>query len=172
MTAQKLQAGIDFPIITLPNSDGGEIALGGAHHRWTLLVIYRGKHCPRCKKYLNQLETMLPDWDKAGFDIVVISADSQEKALADKAEFGWSFTLGHSLSMDQMRALGLYISTPLSDAETDSPFAEPALFGINPEGKAQIISINNAPAVRPDLVELLDGMIFTVEHKRPIRGTA
>lgn len=172
MTDQKLAAGALFPGISLPNLDGGEITLGGAKDRWTLFIIYRGKHCPRCKKYLNQLNTMLSDWDKAGFDVVVASADTEEKAAADKSKFGWSFELGHSLSMEHMRALGLYISTPLSDAETDRPFSEPAMFGINPDGKAQIISINNAPAVRPDLVELLDGMIFTVENNRPIRGIA
>lgn len=172
MTSEKMKAGAIFPVLTLPNVAGGDITLGGAKDRWTLFIVYRGKHCPRCKKYLNQLETMLSDWDKTGFDIVVASADPEENALADKAEFGWSFPLAYGLTMEHMRVLGLYVSTPLSDAETDRPFAEPALFGINPKGEAQIISINNAPAVRPDLVELLDGMIFTVEHNRPIRGIA
>lgn len=170
--SNKLTAGAAFPLTELPKIGGGALTLGGKKDRWTLLIIYRGKHCPRCKKYLNQLQQMLPAWDEAQFDVAVISADVEAKAAADQAEFGWTFDLGYGLTKPQMRAMGLYISEPLSAAEADGLFAEPAMFGITPDGIAQIISINNAPAVRPDLVELLDGMIFTLANNRPVRGMA
>lgn len=54
--------------------------MGGVKDRWTLLVVYRGKHCGRCKPYLNKLQGMKAAWEDAGFDIVTVSADPIEKA--------------------------------------------------------------------------------------------
>jgi len=34
------------------------------------------------------------------------------------------------------------------------------------------VDISNGPASRPDLEELLDGMIFNIDNNRPVRGTA
>jgi peroxiredoxin len=157
--------------MTFANANGGEITVGGPSKNWTLLVVYRGKHCPRCKKYLNILNDMCSDWADAGFDIAVVSADSQEKAQADLAEFGWGFDLGYGLTEDQMATLGVYVSDPLSPQEADGRFAEPGIFVLRPDGSQIIVSISNGPAVRPDLAELLDGMIFNKTNDRPHRGT-
>jgi peroxiredoxin len=157
--------------MSFPNVDGGKITVGGTRDNWTLLVVYRGKHCPRCKKYLNILNGMKGDWEAAGFDIAVVSADPLEKAQADKAEFGWDFDLGYGLSEDQMATLGVYVTEPLSPAETDRRFAEPGTFVIRPDGSQIIVAISNGPAVRPELAELLDGMIFNKNNDRPPRGT-
>jgi hypothetical protein len=105
-------------------------------------------------------------------DVVVVSGDTKEKALADRDEFGWSFDLGYGLTEPQMRALGLYVSEPLSDAETTENFAEPGAFAIRPDGTLMLVDISNGPAARPDLEELLDGMTFNIENNRPVRGTA
>ena len=135
------------------------------------VYIYRGKHCPRCKRFLNKLNDMLSDWTDA-LDVLVVSADTREKAQADRDEFGWNFDLGFGLSEDQMRALGLYVSDPLSEAETTDRFAEPGAFGIRPDGTLMLVDISNGPAARPDLVELLDGMKFNIANNRPVRGLA
>jgi len=71
-----------------------------------------------------------------------------------------------------MRALGLYVSDPLSDAETTERFAEPGTFALRPDGTLMLVDISNGPASRPDLDELLDGMQFNIKNDRPIRGTA
>ena len=103
--------------------------------------------------------------------VVAVSADPQEKADADVAEFGWRFPVGYGLTIDQMRMLGLYISEPRSPPETDRPFAEPGLFVVNPEGKAQIIDISNAPFSRPELAGILRGVKLIQERNYPVRGT-
>ncbi len=149
---------------------GGEIEIGRPKDRWTMLFVYRGRHCPRCKRFLNKLNAMLADWSSV-MDVVVVSADSKEKALADKEEFGWTFNLGFGLTETQMRSLGLYVSDPLSEAETTTLFAEPGAFGIRPDGSLMLVDISNGPAARPDLEELLDGMKFNIENNRPTRGT-
>ena len=149
----------------------GLVSIGEPKDRWTMVFVYRGKHCPRCKRYLNKLNAALADWE-AVLDVVVVSADSQEKALTDKQEFGWRFPLCYGLSEPQMRQLGLYVSDPLSEAETDQRFAEPGAFGIRPDGSLMLVDISNGPAARPDLEELLYGRRFNIDNDRPVRGTA
>lgn len=147
------------------------ITIGGTKDRWTMLVVYRGRHCPRCKRYLNKLNDMLSSWTDV-MDVFVISADTKEKALADREEFGWNFELGYGLTVDRMRELGLYVSEPLSEAETTDLFSEPGTFAIRPDGSLMLVDISNGPAARPDLDELLDGMKFNINNDRPVRGTA
>ncbi|WP_171129988.1 MULTISPECIES: peroxiredoxin [unclassified Ruegeria] len=149
----------------------GRIEVGQPKDRWTMLFVYRGRHCPRCKRFLNKLNAMLSEWVSV-LDVVVVSADTKEKALADKDEFGWTFDLGYGMTEPQMRVLGLYVSDPLSEAETSQRFAEPGAFGIRPDGTLMLVDISNGPAARPDLDELLDGMKFNIENNRPARGTA
>lgn len=172
MTAPtKMPAGSDFPALTVPKAGGGELEVGGAD-TWQMLVIYRGKHCPRCREYLKGLNGLLDGYRDKGVDVVVASGDTREKAETEAAEEGWRFPVGYGLTLGQMRTLGLYISEPRSAQETDRPFPEPGLFLINPEGKAQIIDISNAPWSRPDLGHILSGVTMIQEKSYPIRGTA
>ena len=113
----------------------------------------------------------MSDWIDV-MDVVVVSADTKEKAQTDKQEFGWTFDLGYGMTETQMRSLGLYVSDPLSETETTGLFAEPGAFGIRPDGSLMLVDISNGPAARPDLDELLDGMKFNIENNRPTRGTA
>jgi len=171
MTEHKPKVGAVIAPLTLSLVDGGTVQFGGPHDRWRMLIVYRGKHCPRCKRYLNKLNVMLADWT-AILDVLVVSADPAAKAQADKDAFGWQFDLAYGLTEDQMRALGLYVSDPLSEAETDARFAEPGMFALRPDGSLMLVDISNGPASRPDLDELLDGMRFNIENDRPVRGTA
>lgn len=157
--------------LTIATLEGGSVTVGQPKDRWSMLFVYRGRHCPRCKRFLNKLNDALSDWTDV-MDVLVVSADTQEKAQQDKDEFGWGFNLGFGLTEDQMRSLGLYVSDPLSDAETTERFAEPGAFGIRPDGTLMLVDISNGPAARPDLEELLDGMIFNISNNRPVRGTA
>jgi peroxiredoxin len=170
MPTQKPIAGSILAPLSFPTLSGGQTTVGGTKENWTLLTVYRGKHCPRCKKYLNILSDMRDQWQEAGFDVAVVSADPIEKAQADQAEFNWSFDLGYGLTEDQMGLLGLYVTDPLTPTETDRRFAEPGTFVIRPDGSILLISISNGPSARPELGELLDGMIFTKTKDRPPRG--
>ncbi len=172
MTSSKPCVGAPVARLDFPNVDReAPISIGTPKRRWTMLFVYRGRHCPRCKRFLDKLNRALPDW-VAMMDVVVVSADSKEKALADREEFGWNFDLCYGLTEAQMRSLGLYVSEPLSEAETTGPFAEPGAFAIRPDGTLMLAEVSNGPAARPDLEELLDGMRFNIENDRPVRGTA
>lgn len=172
MSSPKPRVGAPVDRLSLQPVDGGPpIVIGERKDRWTMLFVYRGKHCPRCKRYLTKLHDALESW-LAVMDVVVVSSDTREKALAVRDEFGWKFDLCYGLTVPQMRGLGLYVSEPLSEAETTDLFAEPGAFAIRPDGTLMLADISNGPAARPDLEELLDGMTFNIEKDRPVRGTA
>lgn len=171
MTMHKPQVGEPIGKMEFQTVNGETHSIGQAKDRWTMVFVYRGRHCPRCKRFLNKLNAVLSQW-LAVMDVVVVSSDSKEKAVADQAEFNWDFDLCYGLTVPQMRALGLYVSEPLSEAETSDLFAEPGAFGLRPDGSLMLVDISNGPAARPDLEELLDGMTFNIENDRPVRGLA
>lgn len=166
----KLAAGAQFPSLTFATLDAGLIDVA-ALHGWRLLVIYRGHHCPLCKKYLSALDALLDDFKAVGVQVFAVSADPVERAEADIAEFRWRFPVGYGLTVEQMRQIGVYISQPRTPPDTDHLFAEPGLFLVNPDGKAQIIDISNAPYARPEPASILMGIKIIQERGFPIRGT-
>lgn len=168
--SSKLGAGTAFPKLAWPTVSGGTLDVA-AMPGWRLLAVYRGKHCPLCKRYFKTLDGLLDDFKAAGVAVAAVSADSREKAEADVAEQAWRFPVGYGLTVDQMRTLGLYISDPRSAQETDRPFAEPGLYLVNPSGNVQIIDISNAPFARPDLQMILNGAKTIIEKSYPVRGT-
>jgi peroxiredoxin len=168
--ASKLAAGAPFPEMTWPTTDGGNVDVAGTSG-WRMLVVYRGKHCPLCKKYFATLDGMLDGFKGLGVSVAAVSADPKEKAEADLAEFKWRFPVAYGMTTSQMKQLGLYVSEPRSPQETDRPFAEPGLFVVNPEGKVQIVEISNAPFARPDIAGILHGIKVIQERNYPIRGT-
>jgi peroxiredoxin len=169
-TSAKLSAGALFPDIAVPGVHQPEIA-PARMQGWRMVVVYRGRHCPLCKRYLKTLDGLLEDFARAGVSVVAISSDPQDKADADVQEHGWRFPVGYDLTVPQMRQLGLYVSSPRSAQETDRPFPEPGLFVINPSGQAQIIDVSNAPFARPDLSGILAGIQLIQSRDYPIRGT-
>ncbi|MBO0332109.1 AhpC/TSA family protein [Sneathiella sp. CAU 1612] len=174
MTSHKLTAGQKFPKIEVPLVSGGTTVIGEENseaENWRLVVIYRGKHCPICMRYLTQLESLKGEFEAAGLDVIAISGDGYEKAAAVAKDNALSFPVGYDLSIAQMEELGLYVSDPRSPKETDQPFPEPGLFVIRPDNVIQIIDISNAPFARPELAGILRGVKFIRENDYPVRGT-
>jgi len=175
MATSKFTAGADFPTIVATNLAGEEHELGKpvGDADWRMLVVYRGQHCPLCTKYLNHLEQFKDRLATAGVDVVAVSGDSKAQLESHSERLEVSFPLYYGLTVEQMKTLGLYISHPRSEKETDHPFAEPGLIVINAENQVQVIDISNNPFVRPELGALVSGIewIRNPENNYPIRGT-
>ncbi|SDJ22874.1 Peroxiredoxin [Ferrimonas sediminum] len=175
MSSKKIAAGEQFPAIEVVKAGGEPITLGvpqgGAD--WQMVVVYRGKHCPLCTRYLNELEKLKAEFFKLGIDIVAVSADSEAQLTAHMPELTASYPIAYGLSIAQMQQLGLYISHPRSEQETDHPFAEPGLYVINDNGQVQVLDMSNGPFARPELGILLSGLAFirNPANNYPIRGT-
>ena len=173
MESKKLVSGSAIPPISLPLLSGGTLTLGQRENprNWQLVFVYRGLHCPLCVRYLSKLETLKDGFAKVGAELVAITSDPEDRARAMVEKTGLSIPVAHSLSVEQMRQLGLYISEPRSAKETDRPFAEPAMYAINEDGKLHLVEISNTPFNRSDLSELLDTVEWIRENNYPIRGT-
>lgn len=173
MTLSRMAAGEMFPEISLASAKHEPVNLGGENTegKWQMIVVYRGKHCPICARYLKGLEALIPEFDDQNIEVIAISGDGEGKAKDFVEENGLHFPVGYDLSIDQMQQMGLYISDPRSSKETDRPFPEPGLFVVRPDGKLQITDISNAPFSRPDLKGILNGIKFVQANDYPIRGT-
>ncbi|MEM9445281.1 MAG: peroxiredoxin-like family protein [Verrucomicrobiota bacterium] len=170
---KKFKSGGILPAYTFKSVNGDTFTLGkpSVNGNWQLVFIYRGRHCPICVEYLARLEELREKFMAAKAEIVVVSADPEIKAKDMVEQTKMKFPVGYDLSIDQMKELGVYISMPRSNDETDRPFAEPGMFAVNSEGKVQLIDISNTPFNRADLSELLDTVEWIQDNDYPIRGT-
>lgn len=172
MSSMKLTPGGIFPTIKLSDLDGNvaDIATPADGFDWRVVVVYRGQHCPMCTRYLERLQGMAEKFAEIGVDIAAVSADSAEQAAKQRDETKVTFPVFHGISIEQMQALGLYISDPRSAEETDHVFPEPGVFVVNRDGELQITTISNNPFVRPELPTLLSGLRWIRENNYPVRG--
>ncbi len=138
---------------------------------FTMIVAYRGLHCPICKTYLQGLRGMYDDFLSKGVEVIHVSMDGKEKAT--KAHEDWGLDpvpMGHSLSEAQARAWGLYLSDARNEKEPEV-FCEPGLFLVKPDGTLFAAEMASTPFLRPDLAMLLSKIDFVRENDYPPRGT-
>ncbi|PSO47813.1 MAG: alkyl hydroperoxide reductase [Cyanobacteria bacterium SW_9_44_58] len=139
---------------------------------YTMIVFYRGLHCPICKSYLADLEDKLGQFKNLGVEAIAISGDNLEKAQQAKMEWGLdNLKVGYGQTLDSMREWGLYISKAAFDYEPEI-FAEPGLFLVKPYNTLYYAALNNAPFARPRFDDLLGGLEFILSKNYPTRGTA
>ncbi len=175
MTPFKIEAGSLFPKIMAKGLDENEIDIGKPCENtdWKIVVVYRGRHCPLCTKYLNQLEGCRRNLLDLRIDLAAVSADNKSQLETHMEKLHISYPIYYGLTIEQMQELGLYISVPRSEKETDHPFAEPGLFVINEKNEVQVVDISNGSFARPELEALVSGLRFIrdPENNYPIRGT-
>lgn len=164
--------GAKAPALDLPLADGGRFVLADqAPDTFTMLVFYRGLHCPVCKGFLGKVDAAVAEFEKVGTKVVAISMDPQDRAEKAVAEWGLkNLKVAYGLTEDAARAYGLYISQSIKDAET-ATFAEPGLFLINKSGAFYMINISNMPFARPDISDLPQKIAFATQNGYPARGT-
>lgn len=165
-----IKPGDAFPAIEFKMVGGGTRQLNNNKNRWTLLISYRGDHCPRCKTYIAKLHQLAPGYADREVDIYLASMDPEAIAQRTISENNWTLPVAHSLSTDEARQLSLYLTPHEEGSELSGPYSEAGMFLINPEGLTQVLERSNSPSVRPDLEVVLDGIIGTQDRNLPIRG--
>ena len=168
-----LKPGQPVPALDLPLTIEARFELEKQKpENFTMLVFYRGKHCPICRKYLTELGGKLDKFTDKGINVFAISMDSPERAAVSHEEWDThDLPLAHSLSEDKAREFGLYISEKREGSEEPDVFSEPGLFVVKPDRTLHFAVVQNAPFTRPDLDDLLEGLMFTIEKNYPTRGT-
>ena len=169
----KLIPDTEAPELSLPLVGGGRWVLSEQNPKhFTMVIFYRGLHCPVCKNYLGTLNSMMEKITDLGFSVVVASMDSNERAEQSKSEWGLDkINVAYGLDIETAKKWGLYISTSIKEAENDI-FCEPGLMWIRADGRLYLIDIGNMPWARPDLETLMPKAKFAVENDYPARGTS
>lgn len=166
------------PALQLPLLDGSDWDLHSqSPERFSLLVFYRGLHCPKCRLQLQELTRTAAEFAQFGIAPIAISSDTPERAAQARDEWELSgFPIAHSLSIEQARDWGLYISSSRGKTslgiEEPALFSEPGLFLIQPDGTLYAAMIQTMPFARPLLRELLATLPFIIDNDYPARGEA
>lgn len=164
------------PSLDIALAGGGHFSLAAEKpEHFTLVVFYRGLHCPLCKVQLKELEAKLDDFTKRGVSVVALSSDSAERGETAKTEWGLpNLRLGHSLSLAKAREWGLYVSAgrgvTSAGIEEPSLFSEPGLFLVRPNGELYFASVQSMPFARPHVQDLLGALDFVIAKNYPGRG--
>lgn len=143
--------------------------------RFTMLVFYRGWHCPQCKGYLKDLDNKAAEFAAKGVDIFVVSSDGEERAVQTKPDWRLdNLTVGYGLDLDMARRWGLYISTgrgkTSAGIEEPALFSEPGLFFIRPDGTLYFAAVQTMPFARPRFADLLVALDIVIARDYPARG--
>lgn len=161
------------PALDLPLTNGARYNLSEqSPENFTLVVFYRGKHCPVCRAQLRDLSTKLDDFAKAGVNVVAVSMDSEERAM--EVHEKWTtgdVPLAYGLAEESAREWGLYISQGREGTDEPDIFSEPGMFLVRPDGTLYFASVQNAPFTRPPFDQLLKGVDYIVKNDYPVRGT-
>lgn len=159
------------PDLSFPLLNGNQWKLDEQKpENFTLVIFYRGLHCPLCKKYLKQLQELLPDFEERGVNVVAVSMDTEKRARLSRQKWELpNLTLGYELSEKSAREWGLYLSAGVKDGEPDV-FSEPGLFLVDSNNKVYYSAINSNPWGRPYLASFVKAVDYIVQSGYPARG--
>ncbi|WP_316977130.1 peroxiredoxin-like family protein [Shumkonia mesophila] len=142
---------------------------------FTLVVFYRGLHCPICTAYLGELARLVPEFEQRGVGLIAVSSDGEERArqMADKVASG-ALRFGYGLPLAVAREWGLFISTSRGKTsigiEEPALFSEPGVFLVRPDGTLYYGAVQTMPFARPHFDELLKAIDFAIAKDYPARG--
>lgn len=166
------------PALELSIAGGGRFSLAAERpQHFAMVVFYRGLHCPICRRYLSELESLLPEFDRRGVAVVAASSDSQERSEQTKSGWGLkNLRVAYGLPIEEARQWGLYVSrsngtTSAGVVEPDL-FSEPGLFIVRPDGKLYWGTTSTMPFGRPHFNEILQSLDFVIQKNYPARGDA
>ncbi len=164
------------PTLSVPTTDGDTWSLTERRpERFTMIVVYRGLHCPICADYLKDLDDKLDAFARRGVEVLAVSSDPAERA--DAAKRDWKLdrlTIGYGLGRDAAREWGLFVSaglgTSANGVEEPAQFPEPGLFLVKPDHTLYFASVQSMPFARPDFAAILRALDFVIAKDYPARG--
>ena len=161
------------PELDLATLDGGQFRISERRPKaFTMIVFYRGLHCPICKPYLRDLDRKLEEFENRDVDVIAVSTDTRERAARSKEEWELArLPIGYGLEIAKAREWGLFISRGIKESEP-AEFAEPGLFLVRPDGTLYAASVQSMPFARPHFSDVLAAVDFITKNAYPPRGEA
>ena len=168
----------NVPELSVPTAGGGTWTLGGqSPENFTMIVFYRGFHCPICSNYMRDLDRKVGDFAARGGEVIGISTDDEARTRQTREGWGLeNLRLGYGMSIDKAREWGLYVSSSRgkTSAGVEEPplFNEPGVFLVRPDGDLYAALVGSMPFARPHFSEVLKALDFIIEKDYPGRGEA
>jgi peroxiredoxin len=142
---------------------------------FTMVVFYRGLHCPICTKYIGELDKLAADFGEIGVSVLALSSDTRERA--EQTQKDWelkNINLGYGVTIEQARDWGLHRSAGrgLTSIGIEEPaeFHEPGLFIMKPDNSLYWSQVQTMPFARPHFREIIGALKFAMEKDYPARG--
>jgi peroxiredoxin len=164
------------PSLEVATVGGGTWSLADqSPENFTMVVFYRGLHCPICSMYLGDLNKKAEEFAGKGVDVVVLSSDEEDRATQAKEKWGLdNLTVGYGVDLDKAREWGLYISAGkgVTGAGIEEPalFSEPGLFLVKPDNSVYFVTTQTMPFARPAFADILKALDFVISKDYPARG--
>lgn len=170
------------PELTVPTLSGDTFTLSERNpEAFTIVVFYRGRHCPICIGQLKEIEAAFEDAKAKGMDVIAISMDTEEKARSTvaaalseseekKDNDTLTFPIGYGLTEEQARNWGLYISQGRPNTSEPQVFSEPGVYAISPDNTVFFAQVQSAPFTRPNFLSLIGGLQWSKDNNYPARG--
>jgi len=164
------------PSLELPLVGGGTWSLAEQKpDNFTMVVFYRGFHCPICSRYLGDLNRKAGKFAELGVNIVVASSDDAERGERAKTEWELdAVDVAYGVDLPKAREWGLYISTSKGETSTGvmepDMFIEPGLYLIRPDGTLYFGTVQTMPFARPSFAEILAAVKRVLDVDYPARG--
>ena len=163
------------PALDIETLDGSWSLADQTPENFTMVVFYRGLHCPICSKYIAEVDKLAGDFGEIGVSILVLSGDDRERA--EQARQDWELSnlaIGYGVSANQARDWGLHRSAgrglTSTGIEEPAEFSEPGLFIVRPDNSLYWAQVSTMPFARPHFREIIGALKFALEKDYPARG--
>ncbi len=160
------------PGLNVPLVGGGTQSIDNQlPENFTLIVFYRGYHCPICKNQLNDLLSKKEEFEAIGVNVVAITSNPEDLAEKTVAEWGLDgLDLGHSLELADALEWGLHLSSGREGTQEPVLFSELGLFLVRADGTLYFSSIQTMPFARPQFSDILGAAKYVIANDYPARG--
>ncbi|MEO8897886.1 MAG: redoxin domain-containing protein [Candidatus Dormibacter sp.] len=172
-SARPVAPGSEAPALECELLDGSHFRLADrCPENLTMIVFYRGNHCPVCRVQLRDLDRRLDDFASRGVDVIAVSSDDRQRAQRSHSEWPVDrVTLGFGIDIPRARAWGLYISDAYGP-DMPSKFSEPGVFLVRPDNILQYAAITSMSFGRRRAEDLLPGIDYLLKHPDTTFGRA
>ncbi|WP_158965423.1 redoxin domain-containing protein [Chachezhania sediminis] len=162
-----------LPALTIETLDHGTFDLDRDHGpNGTLVIFYRGLHCPICIRQMGEVEAALDDFTAAGVEVIMISGDHAEKARATVGKAGTTrLRVGYGMDLKAARDNWDLLISKAREGSSEAPyFFEPAHYYVAEDRTLYYAWQQSAPFSRPAPADILRGITFRIENQYPPRG--
>ena len=108
MTNERLEPGDAAPDFTLPDADGGEVALSSLRGQRVIIYFYPAAMTPGCTKQACDFRDSRQDLSDAGYTVLGISPDAPAKLAKFRDRDGLTFPLLSDSDRTVLNAYGAY----------------------------------------------------------------